>query len=81
MGNAWEDEEVVDFLNEVLEHAPDSFDEDMSQDSIALRYVRWMEKRLEFAEVLLDGGKIAVNGIPWREAWERMESLLGVSAP
>jgi hypothetical protein len=32
-------------------------------------------KRLEFAETLLDGGHIGINGIPWREAWERMQHL------
>lgn len=32
-------------------------------------------KRLEIAETLLDGGHIEINGIPWREAWERMQRL------
>lgn len=36
-----------------------------------------LAKRLEFAEMLLDGGQIQVNGTPWREAWAKMQELVG----
>ncbi len=42
----WSDGDVVDFLNALLENAPEWFDEDADQSSIALGYVRWLEGQL-----------------------------------
>lgn len=33
-------------------------------------------REIEFVEMLCDGGDLAVNGIPWREAFERLNALV-----
>lgn len=35
-----------------------------------------LRRQLEFLEILADGGKITVNGIPWRQAWETLNSIV-----
>lgn len=33
-------------------------------------------REIEFVEMLCDGGDLTVNGIPWREAFERLNQLV-----
>lgn len=35
-----------------------------------------LRRRLEFIETLADGGELRVNGIPWREAFDRLNKLV-----
>lgn len=33
-------------------------------------------RQIEFMETLLDGGEITVNGMPWREMYERFTAVV-----
>lgn len=35
-----------------------------------------LARKLEFLEILADGAPLAVNGIPWREAFERLNAIV-----
>jgi hypothetical protein len=34
-----------------------------------------LRRRLEFIEILCDGGKLEVNGVPWREMLDRVNAM------
>lgn len=38
-------------------------------------------RELEFVELLADGGGIQVNGIPWRDAFARINVIVGDPMP
>lgn len=35
-----------------------------------------LRRELEFVELLCDGGQITVNGVPWREMFARVNSII-----
>lgn len=39
--------------------------------------VERQRRKLEFLEIMADGGRIEINGVPWREMFERLNSLVG----
>lgn len=45
--------EHQDFVNEVMENAPDEWDDDVAMEAIAIKYVRYLE-----SEVLRRGGRL-----------------------
>lgn len=50
----WDDEEIVDFHNALLERAPDHYDGDTDQSEIILRYVRDLEAVRDSAVTLTE---------------------------
>lgn len=42
----------------------------LADEVVALR------RELEFVELLADGGGITVNGVPWREMFERVNGII-----
>jgi hypothetical protein len=42
----------------------------LANEVVALR------REMEFVELLCDGGKISVNGVPWREMYDRINALV-----
>lgn len=35
-----------------------------------------LRREIEFVELLCDGGQITVNGVPWREMFERVNAII-----
>ena len=49
----WEDPDYQDWLNELGENIPDSYDDDVAMEAIVLRYVRDLEARADTAEAIV----------------------------
>lgn len=35
-----------------------------------------LRRQIEFLEILADGGRLEVNGIPWRKAFEKINAIV-----
>lgn len=51
------------------------WDEDHDADGERAR------RQVEFLEILADGGGITVNGVPWREMFERLNAIVSDPVP
>lgn len=52
-----------------------------TQAEAALNEIDRLRRQVEFMEAFSDGGGLALNGIPWREAFDRLNAIVSDPVP
>lgn len=86
---AWQFNEAVSMLREARRHLGDGsdlaneIDEGLPAMQAALqnavenmKTAERHRRQVEFLEILADGGRIEVNGVPWREMFDRINAIV-----
>lgn len=73
-------DEVIANITHAHKMRGDKWTSDLSWPNVTVlalaNEVTALRRYMEFAETLCDGGKILVNGVPWREMFDRINALM-----